>query len=101
MQDPFGTIPEKVVQVMIAYYRQIEQFSPVRQDLVSWYVQLSLADGETVAVLPTNSWYNLPSFKRYFLEKCGHSMPEYMAQHLTPHELTYWTDDGDENVGAK
>lgn len=93
MQDLSATIPEKVAQVVIAYYRQIEQFSPTREDLVFWYVQLSLVDGTTVAALPTHSWYSLPSFKRYFLEKHGHSMPEYMAQHLTPHELTYWTDD--------
>ena len=92
MQDLSDTIPEKVAQVIIAYYCQIEQFSPVREDLVGWYVQLSLEDGKAVATLPTNSWYDLPSFKRHFLEKCGHSMREYMANHLTPHELAYWKD---------
>ena len=93
MQNPFDAIPEKVVQVTIAYYRQIEQSTPIRQDLVGWYVQLSLVNGTTVAALPTNSWYHLSSFKRHFLEKRGHSMPDCMAQHLSPHELTYWIDD--------
>ncbi len=98
MENQPATIPEKVAQVVIDYYRQTEKFAFVQQDLVNWYVQLSIADGMTIAALPTSSWYNLPQFKRHFLEQRGYSMSVYMAQHLTTHELTYWVDDG--NGGA-
>ncbi len=101
MQNQSATIPEKVAQVAIDYYRQIEKFSLTRQDLTDWYVQLSIADGTTIAVIPTNSWYSLPPFKRYFLEKCGCSMSAYMAQYLTAHELTYWVDDKNGEVLPK
>ena len=93
MQNLSAPVSEKVAQVVNDYYHQIDRFSLTIRDLADWYIRLSIVDGTHIAVIPLSSWYNLFSFKRYFLEKHGYLMPAYMAEHLTPQELPHWIDD--------
>ncbi len=84
------SVSEKVVVVTRAYYLLIEEFTPSISELAAWFVQLPVNQKTEMAALDPALWFTLPAFRRYFLEKRGHSMEAYMAAHLAPAELSYW-----------
>lgn len=93
MCSPPNSIAERIEAVAAAYYRQMEQFCPLERDLIEWFVQLSTDDKTAAAGLRYERWPTLTGFKRYFLEKKGHSLPAYMARHLSAQELAHWADE--------
>ena len=95
MLTPTITPAEKVLEAVLAYYRQADKVVPAAQDVVAWLRQLAPADQVELASLPLADALHLPAFRRYLLERRGFSMQAYMMACLTPHELPYWIDDGD------
>lgn len=93
MPTPSVVIAERILAVTAAYYRQIAQFSPAERDLIDWFVQLSRDEKTAAAGLAYETWPALPAFQRYYLEKQGHSLPAYLAGHLTEQELAQWADE--------
>ncbi len=96
MEHPVSrTAPEKVAEVVIAYYRLVEQLPGAAQDLADWVATLSPAERLDATGLNWTQATRLPTFKRYRLERHGYSMAAYMKNHLTRTELGYWVDDND------
>lgn len=93
MVPPPNPAAERINEVTAAYYRQIEQFSPLERDLIDWFVQLSPEDKTAAAGLPYETWPALDGFRRYYLEKRGCSMLAYMETHLTRPERAEWVDE--------
>jgi hypothetical protein len=86
------TRDERIAQVTRDYYRQADDFSLSAQELFAWYrTLLSQAQADVVALGPYH-WAVLPAFKRYVLEKRGHSLSAYLKLHLTPAEFAYWCE---------
>ena len=92
------TTSEKVAETVVAYYRLLEVASSTAEELASWFDSLFPDARAELNLIGLHRAILLPSFKRYVLEKRGHSMQAYMAAHLTPQELLYWVDDGDGGV---
>jgi hypothetical protein len=87
------TAPEKVAQAIVAYYRLTEKLSMLPQAVAEWLDMLPPSEKQALAMLNFPQLSRLPAFKRYYLEKHGYSIDAYMADHLTPSELSYWADD--------
>ncbi|ALW84954.1 hypothetical protein AUC43_07525 [Hymenobacter sedentarius] len=91
---PEGVTPaEKVAATVLAYYRQLDALRVTAREFACWFDARSPADKVSLVRVGLAQSQQLPAFRRFLLEKRGHSMPAYMRAHLTPQELSLWADD--------
>jgi hypothetical protein len=88
--NPVVTPIEKVLQVLVAYYRQAEGLEVSEEELRAWFATLVPQQRHAVTLISPNCWELLPECRRYLLECRGHSLAAYLSSHLTAAELAQW-----------
>jgi hypothetical protein len=89
------TPTEKVLQALVAYYRQAEGLEVNEEELRAWFATLAPQQRHTVALVNPTYWALLPECRRYLLECRGHSLAAYLSSHLTAAELAHWVGQAD------
>jgi hypothetical protein len=93
--NPVVTPTEKVLQVLVAYYRQAEGLEVSEEELRAWFATLAPQQRHTITLVNPNYWLLLPECRRYLLERRGHSLATYLSSHLTASELAHWLVQAD------
>jgi hypothetical protein len=93
--NPVVTPVEKVLQVLVAYYRQADALEVSEEELRAWFATLVPQQRHAVALVNPTYWVLLPECRRYLLERQGHSLAAYLSSHLTASELAHWVVQAD------
>jgi hypothetical protein len=93
--NPVVTPIEKVLQVLVAYYRQADALVVSEEELRTWFATLVPQQRHAVVLVNPTYWVLLPECRRYLLECRGHSLAAYLSSHLTAAELAHWVAQAD------
>ncbi|OGX84597.1 hypothetical protein BEN48_02330 [Hymenobacter glacialis] len=79
------------------YYREARHVDATSADFAAWLAALPAACRAHAEARGLASSRSITDFKRFLLEKRGHSLTEFLAARLAPDVLAFWQGLPDEN----
>jgi hypothetical protein len=80
----------EITKAARAYYQQLQEIQCTEADFQDWLRELSVSERQTAEDEGFTLVRTRRSFQRYCLEWRGHSMREFMSQHLSVAAFALW-----------